>query len=45
MEFTIDGGVFLHLRYIVVWKRVKGEWKYDMDIWNPDHLTMIKEAA
>jgi len=33
-----DGKELQRGKYIVVWKKVQGKWRYHWDIWNPDTM-------
>ena len=35
LNFNSDAPA-MHVKYVVIWKREDGAWKWDVDIWNPN---------
>ena len=35
LEFTAAGAQPVDVKYVVLWKRENGEWKWDVDMWSP----------
>ena len=39
----LRGGTQAHMKYVVIWKRDDGRWRWHVDIWNADE--QLQEAA
>jgi ketosteroid isomerase-like protein len=35
LEFTLAGAQPVDVKYVVLWKREDGDWKWDVDMWSP----------
>ena len=35
-DLSVAGGQVVTVKYVVCWKQEGGEWKWDVDIWNPN---------
>ncbi|MGH9786529.1 MAG: DUF4440 domain-containing protein, partial [Terriglobia bacterium] len=35
-DLGLSGGQTLTVKYVVVWKQEAGQWKWHVDIWNPN---------
>ena len=35
-ELTVTGGQTVTVKYVVLWKMEEGQWKWHVDIWNPN---------
>lgn len=35
-DLTVAGGQIVTVKYVVHWKQEDGEWKWSIDIWNPN---------
>jgi ketosteroid isomerase-like protein len=36
LNFATPGAAPVHVKYVVIWKREDGTWKWHIDIWNPN---------